>query len=133
MNKFSWSVSFKWNKVSGKDLPFDSLKNIDSDWNTVLFCLWRTEFHTSEEIVEFIRSRINSLMIGFDISINTEDKIELLTEKIWDSKIYVLERYEWVDFDEVVASEKNKQNVVSIREAENDENWKRVIKVDRVL
>lgn len=141
MNKFAWSVTFEWN-IDNPELPFKYILNKTDRWDTLIFCLWETEITSSMKLIDFIKEKVWSVLVSYDISIETEDKIRLI--KMWkDLKFFTTwtkhSKYEmikkvWIDFETVVNNFQNEFDVVSIREAEEDiENWWRIIKIDTLI
>ena len=132
MNKFAWNITLDWNKLI-KDLGFNYVENISLDWNKVLYISWETDKKTSEELIDYFIIKLWELT-DYDISISTEDKIELVNslKKEW---LYELSTYEWegIDFKTIAERFQDFDWVISIREAEVSNKFgNKVIKVDFV-
>lgn len=133
MNTFAWTVTLKWNKVI-KDLDFDYIENLSTTWNKVIFIFWDTEFKTSKEVILMLEEKMWEFL-NFDISISSEDKIEIIWAD-YEEWVYELASFEWeqVEFKEILDRFTDFEWVVSVREAEvSNKFWNRVIKVDFVF
>lgn len=132
MNTFSGTITIKWNKTINLS-EYDYVENISKDWNKVVFIFGDTDFKKSEELIDDFKNKFWDL-VDFDISISSEDKIEILW---WDYEewVYELASFEWeqVEFKEILDRFIDFDWVVSIREAEVSKKfWNKVIKVDFV-
>ena len=132
MNLFAWNVTIPWNVIVNL-LEYDYIESFTKDWNKNMFIFWETKIETSEEIIKFLEEKFGKL-INYDISISTEDKIEILSWE-YEEWIYELVSFQWeqVDFNEIKERFSEVQEVISIREAEvSDKFWNKIIKVDFV-
>jgi hypothetical protein len=131
MNKFAWNITFK-KGVDLESINYESISTYMENWDINIYVFWETESKTSEEIIEEFKSFWE--VINYDISIETEDKIFILNNKIdWD--IYELVCFEWVEIciEEVLERFAESAEIVSIREAEDSSKFNnRVIKADFV-
>jgi len=76
MNIFSWSVTLTWNKVISW-LEFDYVENLSKTWDKIIFIFWDTELKKSTEVLDMLREKLWVLK-NYDISISSEDKMELI-------------------------------------------------------
>lgn len=132
MNQFAWNITIAWNKVVNL-LEYDYIESFTKEWNKNIFVFWETKIWTSKELLEFFSEKFWELL-NYDISISTEDKIEVLSWE-YEEWIYELASFEWeqVDFNEIKERFIDFEEVVSIREAEiSNKFWNKVIKVDFV-
>jgi len=132
MNLFAWNITIDWKTVVNL-LEYDYIESFTKDWNKNIFIFWETNHKTSEEKKKFFEDKFGKL-ITYDISIETEDKIEILSWE-YEEWIYELVSFEWeqVDFKEIKERFSEVEEVISIREAEiSSKFWNRVIKVDFV-
>jgi len=131
MNTFAWNITLKGNKEI--EIDFDIVENFSKDWNKVVFILWETELKTSWDILKMLEEKLWDI-INYDISISTEDKIEIIWEG-YNEWIYELATFEWeeVNFNEIIDRFWEFEEVVSVREAGvSNKFWNRKIKVDFV-
>lgn len=130
MNTFAWSITFE-GSINTQNLWVNFVINQVKEWVYNIFLYWETVMKSSQEIFEYIKSKIIWRIINYDISISTEDKIKLFEGKTeWK---YQLKAIHGQDFETVVETEKW-SNIVAIREAEeSDVLWGRVIKVDYLV
>lgn len=130
MNKFAWNVTIKWNpKV---DLDFDFVESLSKTWDKNIFFFWETELSSSLEIIDFLKEKFE--VLNFDITIETEEKIEIIWES-YDEWLYEVATFEWeeVDFSEIFDRFEQFEEVVCIREAWISEKFgNKIIKVDFV-
>lgn len=132
MNTFAWNITLNWNKII-KWLDYDYVENLSKTWDKVIFIFWDTELKSSSEIIKMLIEKLWELK-NYDISISSEDKIELLNDT-YEQWVYELATFEWeqVDFNEIVDRFWDFEEVVSIREAEiSNKFWNKVVKVDFV-
>lgn len=132
MNTFAWNLTLNWNKVISW-LDYDFVANLSKTWDKVIYIFWDTELDTSEKLLEMLKEKLGEFK-DFDISISTEDKMELVNST-YEEWVYELATFEWeqVDFEEINERFKDFEEVVSIREAEISKKfWNKVIKVDFV-
>lgn len=130
MNTFAWSITFR-GVINTENLWVKFIIKQVKEWTYNIFLYWETEMKSSLEMFEHIKSKITWEIINYDISISTEDKIELSEGKSeWN---YKLKAIHGQDFESVVSAEKW-PNIVSIREAEESYLlWGRVIKIDYIM
>ncbi len=133
MNTFVWNITVNKQYISLENLNFDFIKNNWWNWNIVLFIFWETKLKTSDELLKMLEEKVWGLE-DYDISISTEDKIELIPFD-YEEWIYEIASFEWenINFEEIRNRFIETDIVFSIREAENSEKfWNKVIKVDFV-
>ncbi|NUJ97996.1 hypothetical protein HGA92_04395 [Candidatus Gracilibacteria bacterium] len=138
MNQFSGVISFVGDISSFHfDLPFSYLIGEQEDGNTTMYFYGETEMKSSEELEKFIISVVGREKITSDISISTEDKIELFIEN--DEELegeYMRTIIEGAgeDFESVMQNfGDSSPNIIAIREAEKSAFFgNRVIKIDIV-
>lgn len=129
MVTFAGSITFDW-EINAQDILFAHVSNSCSLGKNI-FIYGETQFTSSGEIIDFIKQRIVGNILSVDISIETEDVIEVMTRE------HVLGKYHFIAFHGMTmqdVSEEARQlsgNIISIREAEESDKlgW-RVIKVD---
>lgn len=131
MNIFSWNVTLDGNKKI--DLDFDYIESLSKSWNKIVFVFWETNLKSHWELLDMLKESLGPI-IGHDISISSENKIDILnwTYEEW---IYEIATFEWeeVTFEEIVDRFKDFEEVVSIREADISEKFgNKKIKVDFV-
>jgi len=132
MNHFAWNITFNWNK-SINWIDFDYVESLWKSWDKTIFVFWETNLSSSKDIVKYFEDKFWNLK-NHDISISTEDKIEIIWES-YEEWLYELASFEWeqVDFNEIVDRFKDVLEVVSIREAEvSNKFWNKIVKVDFV-
>ncbi len=132
MNLFAWNFTVKWSTVINL-LEYDYIESFTKTWDKNIFVFWKTNSETSKDKIKFFEDKFGELL-NYDISIETEDKIEILSWE-YEEWIYELVSFEWeqVDFKEIKARFEDIQEVISVREAEISKRfWNRVIKVDFV-
>jgi len=130
MNIFAWNITLNWNKVVSW-IDFDYVESLSKTWDKVIFFFWDTEFSKSSEIIEMFSEKFWELK-NYDISISTEDKMELVNDT-YEEWVYELATFEWeqVDFNEIFDRFWDFEEVVSVREAEvSSRFWNKVVKVD---
>ena len=130
MNIFAWNITLKWNKTVSW-FEFDYIESLSKTWDKIIYFFWDTEFKNSSEILNMFEEKFWELK-NHDISISTEDKIELVNWA-YEEWIYELATFEWeqVDFNEIMDRFWDFEEVVCIREAEiSNKFWNKVIKVD---
>ncbi len=138
MNQFSGIITFVWD-ITGLhfELPFSYLIWEQDDGNTNIFFYGETELISSEELKKFIVSTVGREVIASDISISTEDKIELFiedNEELEGEYMRTMIEGAGEDFEGVMENFwDSSSNIVAIREAEKSKFfWNRVIKIDIV-
>lgn len=130
MNKLAWSITYYWNL----DFSFEKslsyiVNNIKDNVNNIFF-IWETSIETSSLFVENFSNKLNWEILWYDISISSEDKINIFNNSDLEWK-YSFLAINWLDFDTVFEKYKDIEKIVSIREAENSKIlWNRVIKID---
>ncbi len=132
MNVFAWNITLKSNKKITW-IYYDYVENLSKDWSKVLYIFWETDLKTSGDLIELFSSKLWELL-NYDISISTEDKIEIL-HSTYAEWVYELASFEWEEttFEEILERFSDFDEVVTIREAEiSNKFWNRVIKVDFV-
>lgn len=133
MNTFAWNITLKWNIEIPSDFGFDYIESLSKTWDKNLYIFWETDLKDIKDLISFLKNKIWDLLY-FDISISSEDNIELLPYD-YEEWIYELTSFEWeyVDFSEIKERFLDNDAVFCIREAEKSEKfWNRVIKVDFV-
>ncbi len=133
MNIFSGNITLKGNKTISDDFEFDYIESLSKTWDKVLYVFGETEIKSSQELINFFKEKLGELL-NWDISISTEDKIELLPYD-YEEGIYELVSFEGeeVDFNEIKQRFEEHDAIFSIREAEISKRFgNRVIKVDFV-
>lgn len=131
MNKFAWTVLLDGNKKI--DLKYDYIETLSKTGDKIIFIFWETKYWSSKELLEKLEEKLGKLKWS-DISISTEDKIDIL-DITFDEWIYEVASFEWeeVSFDEIKERFDGFEEIISIREAEiSNKFWNRVIKVDFV-
>lgn len=134
MNKIAWSILFeKQIDFVIEDLFFVETSN--SDWTFNYFLYWKTYINTSLEMISKLEKMAWIKSINYDISISTEDSLEIYQE-IKIDWIYTITSIEWAaeNFDSVVSKfSDSSPYIISIREAESSNKfWNRIIKIDIV-
>jgi len=133
MNYFAGSITFTWNiTLSFKDRTFNFVKNMTKDNNSSVFFFWETTKKTSSELLEFLKKIVSEDVISYDLSISTEDKIEILEDEQIDWEYNVMS-ISWINtsFEDILDNFWEGEEVISIREAEDSKAfWNKVIKVD---
>ena len=133
MNYFAGSITFAWNvTLSFKDRSFNFVKNMTKDNNSNVFFFWETTKKTSSELVEFFKEIVLWDVISYDLSISTEDKIEILEDEQIDWEYNVMS-ISWINtsFEDILDNFWEGEEVISIRESEDSKAfWNKIIKVD---
>ena len=133
MNLVVWNITFDWNISIPKSFDFDIIETLSKTWDKNIYLFWETDIKTSKEFVSMCEREIWKIR-NYDISISSEDKIELLAYD-YEEWVYELAIFEWeyVDFKEILERFKEHDAIFSVREAEISKKfWNRVIKVDFV-
>jgi len=131
MNLVVWNITFEWNIKVPESFDFDVVETLSKTWDKNLYIFWETNLKSSSEFVKYCVEEIGEIL-NFDISISSEDKIELLPYD-YEEEIYELASFEWeeVDFKEILDRFKEHDAVFSVREAWISEKfWNKIIKVD---
>lgn len=133
MNYFAGSITFAWNvTLNFKDRTFNFVKNLTKSKDSNVYFFWETDKKTSEELLEFFKEVVSSEVVAYDLSIETEDKIEILEDTEIDGEYNVM-AISWINnnFEEVLDWFSEWEEVIAIREAEDSKAfWNKVIKVD---
>ncbi|UFX82610.1 hypothetical protein [Candidatus Absconditicoccus praedator] len=134
MNTVAGSITFK-GEIRG-DIVLDKLITEVGGGLYSVFLYGETEISTSKDVLEDFRKSIHGEIISYDISISTEDKLELFHfDKDSTDGDYVLKSVEGasVNFEDVLEQESGQAGVVAVREAEESSKFgNRVIKVDSI-
>jgi len=129
MNIFAWNITFPKDKEF--DFEFDFLEIQNNTENKTIFVFGETELTTSEELINMFESKVWELF-DFDISISTEDNMEILWEW-YDDWVYEISSFEWADtsYEEILERLWEVEEVICIREGEISAKFgNRIIKVD---
>jgi len=129
MNIFAWNITFPKDKEF--DFEFDFLEIQNNTENKTIFVFGETELTTSEELINMFESKVWELF-DFDISISTEDNMEILWEW-YDDWVYEVSSFEWADtsYEEILERLWDVEEVICIREGEISAKFgNRIIKVD---
>jgi hypothetical protein len=133
MNTFAGNITLKWNKVIASDFEYDFIESLSKTWDKNLYIFGETEIKKSSELIKYFEEKIWELK-NFDISISTEDKIELM-EYDFEEWMYEMVSFEWefIEFNEIKERFINHDAIFSIREAEISERfWNKIVRVDFV-
>ena len=133
MNTFAGNITLKWNKVIVSDFEYDFIESLSKTWDKNLYIFGETEIKKSSELIKYFEEKIWELK-NFDISISTEDKIELM-EYDFEEWMYEIVSFEWefIEFNEIKERFINHDAIFSIREAEISERfWNKIVRVDFV-
>lgn len=133
MNIFVWNIAINSEEIDDKDFEFDFVENDTGNWTKVIYVFWETELETSKDILKMLEEKFWAIE-SYDISISSEDKIELLPFD-YEEGIYEIASFEWakVTYEEIRERFLESDVVFSIREAEYSEKfWNKIIKVDFV-
>jgi len=129
MNIFAWNITFPKDKEF--DFEFDFLEIQNNTENKTIFVFGETELTTSEELIKMFETKVWELF-DFDISISTEDNMEILWEW-YDDWVYEVSSFEWADtsYEEILERLWDVEEVICIREGEISAKFgNRIIKVD---
>jgi len=133
MNYFAGSITFKWNvTLSFKNRTFNFVKNLTKNNNSNVYFFWETDKNTSEDLLKYFKEIIVWEVLSYVISIESEDKIEILEDEQVDWE-YNIMTISWINttFEEVLENFWEGGEVIAIREAEDSKVfWNKVIKVD---
>ncbi len=133
MNYFAGSITFKWNiMLSFEKRTFNFVKNMTFDNNSNVYFFWETDKKTSEELLDYFKNIISENIISYDLSISTEDKVEILEDEQIDWE-YNIMAISWINttFEEVLENFQDWEEVICIRESEDSTSfWNKIIKVD---
>lgn len=133
MNIFAWNVTLNGSKNIWDDFDFDFLESISLSWDKNLYIFWETKMNSSEDIINYLEQYFGELK-NYDISISTEDKIEVIPYD-FDEWIYEVVSFEWehVTFEEINDRFAEHDAIFSVREAEYSEKfWNKIIRADFV-
>ncbi len=131
MNLVVWNITFKWNLIIPKSFDFDVVETLSKTWDKNIYLFWETDIKFSKDFVKMCEKEIWKIK-NFDISISTEDKIELLPYD-YEDWIYESVSFEWeeINFDEILDRFKEHDAIFSVRETEiSNKFWNRVIRAD---
>lgn len=132
MNHFAWNITFAGDvNLNFINRSFNFVKNLTKDWNSNVYFFWEIESKTSNEILEFFEKTVWK-SIFHDISIETEDKIDILDndEIDWEYSVMSISGVN-NSFEEILEGFWEGEEVISIREAEDSKAfWNKIIKVD---
>jgi len=130
MNTFAGTITFEWEV----DLSKINCKKLVIDWeNITVFIFWDTKIESSKEFIDDFESYWK--IISHDISISTEDNINLLNTDFDMEWLYEWASFEGLEVDIRDISERflDAFEVISVREAEESTKfWNRIVKVDFV-
>lgn len=137
MNSFAWSITFKWNvALNIKDQRelkhFHIVKNLTKIWDTNIYFYGEIDLNSKQDIINYFRENISENIIDFEVSLSSEDRIEILDldEIDWEYNTMTIS---WIEtsFEEVLESFSENEEVVCIRESNlNKLFWTKDIKVD---
>lgn len=136
MNEIAGSITFKWIvDTHFSDIKFHSVKNNTLDGNTNIYFYGKTNLASSKEFIDYISMTVGGEAISYDISISSEDTLNLYTEESIDGE-YMLTSLEWISETFASACDKfewSSPSIVAIREAgKSTLFWNKVIKIDIV-
>lgn len=131
-NLFAWSITFKWNVVVKKSDDFNFVKNLTKNWDSNVFFYGNTDLNSSQELLTYFKWYVSLEIISSDLSISTEDKIEIFDfEEIDWEYSFMTVSWIWNDFFDVLESFEENEEVVCVREAEiNNIFWEKNIRID---
>lgn len=134
MNKVAWNITFEQKiKFEIKDIYFVESENIN--WTFTYFFYWKTYINSSSELLKSLDEKANINSINHDVSISTEDNIEVYQDRPIDW-VYTITSIEWNEenFDSVIEKfAESSPFIVSIREVESSLRfWNRIIRIDIV-
>ena len=130
MNKFAGTITFEW-KVDISKINYKKLE-IDAK-NTIVFVFWDTKIENSDDLLKDFENYWE--IISHDISISTEDNMNILNIDFDSEWLYELASFEWpeVDMRDILERFLDTFEVISVREAEESiKFWNRIVKVDFV-
>lgn len=133
MNTFAWNITFNWNKVVPENFEFDYIESLSKIWDKNLYIFGETELKKSNDLVKSFEEKFGELK-NYDISISSEDKIELL-EYDYEEWMYELVSFEWefTDFNEIKERFEDHDAIFSVRETWVSERfWNKIVRVDFV-
>ncbi len=128
MNIFAGSFSLKDTTTEIENSDFDLV----SAENGTYFCMGEIELGTSKEVLEYFTKEFGEILC-YDISISTEDEIEICSEEYFTDGVYECVSFEGASIDIETLSERFEwvDEVISIRQAEQSKRHNnRIIKVD---
>jgi hypothetical protein len=122
MKKVFWFVEFNW--------TIDEIKSNEILFWDKIFVKWTTEHKSSWAVLKDIKTRINWALLNYDISISSEDKLEIFRNQ--DKNIETIEvTWEDTDFNKIYLLFKDIKDIACIREWEDSEKYQnKVIKID---
>lgn len=136
MNEIAGSITFRWRvDTYFSDIKFHSVKNNTLDGNTNIYFYGKTNITSSKEFIDYISMTVGGEIISVDISISSEDTLNLYTEDAIEGE-YILTSLEGISETFISACDKfegSSPSIVAIREAgKSTLFWNKVIKVDIV-
>ena len=130
MNTFAGTITFEW-KIDTKKIQE---KYFVVQWeNTTVFLFGKTKIEDSEEFIKNFEALGN--IIEYDISLSTEDNMNILNTDFEKDGIYECVSFEGaeVDIRDIMKRFMDEFEVISVREAEESEKFgNRIVKVDFV-
>ena len=133
MNTFAWNITLKWNKVIPSDFEYDFVESLSKTWDKNLYIFGETEIKKSADLIKYFEEKIWELK-NYDISISSEDKIELM-EYDFDEWMYEVVSFEWefIEFNEIKERFLDHDAIFSVRECEiSAKFWNKIVRVDFV-
>ncbi len=134
MNLIVWSITFEWGINIPKSFDFDVIETLSKTWDKNVYLFWETEIESSKDFISMCKKEIWKIK-NFDISISSENKIELLPYD-YQEEIYEIISFEWeeVEFSEILEKLKDNESIFSVREAEVSEKFlNRIVRADNYL
>lgn len=129
MNIFAWKFSLEEGKIIDQDLDYDFVKI----WENSYFIMWADEDCTSsQDVVKKLESFIGKIS-SVDISIESEDQLEILLDECNEGAVYESVNFEWanVSFDDILQRFADNMEAVCVRETRVSKTFKnRIISVD---
>ena len=128
MNTFAGSFTLKDTTAEITSTEFD----IVSGGNGTFFCMGQTDLDSSKEVLDFLAAKFGEIS-KYDISITTEDELDIFTQDYFSDGVYECVSFEGVDvtFDMISERFEGVDEVCVVREAEESSRHKnRIIKVD---
>lgn len=129
MNIFAGNFTLQEDLTTFPDIDYDILKVGEKTY----FIMWAHEsIQSSDEVISLIKTHFGELA-SYDISIESEDKIEILSEECESSGVYESVSFEWaeVSFESILERFAESSDLICLREAQKSHTfWNRVIKAD---
>lgn len=134
MYKIAWNLTYEQQIMFDID-HLNFVENINPTGSYTYFFYGKTYNKTSIDFIKEIQSYTKLKPINYDVSISSEDEIEIYTEKQVEG-LYTIISIEWSaeDFNTVLDKFKDSSPyIVSIRETNSSQVfWNRTIKIDIV-